>query len=174
MKPPGFTIAGAYREMAESGMQFHGLSILQHADGIGAFIREVGATSMLDWGCGGAEPYDSPRKLWYQWGFERKDVTLYDPSFKKFSALPAHKADIVICSDVLEHIMPGEVNAFINNLFARANKAVWASVCCREAKKTFPNSTINLHVCIRPYAWWHDRFTRLAPPGVQWRLVESP
>jgi hypothetical protein len=174
MKPPNFTIAGAYREMAEGGWQFQGLSILQHADCIGKFIREVGATSMLDWGCGGAAAYDSPHKLWHQWGFERKDVMLYDPSFKKFRALPAHKADIVICSDVLEHIMPGEVNAFIINLFARANKAVWASVCCREAKKTFPNTTINLHVTIKPYEWWQDKFTRLAPEGIKWNLVESP
>jgi hypothetical protein len=174
MKPPGFTIAGAYREMAETGTQFQGLSILQYADDIGAFIHKVGATTVLDWGCGGAAAYSSPHKLWYHWGLARKDVTLYDPSFKKFSTLPARKADMVVCSDVLEHIVGNEVDAFISNLFTRAMKAVWASVCCREAKKVFPNSTINLHVTIKPYAWWHDRFTRLAPEGIQWRLVESP
>ena len=174
MKPPGFTIAGAYREMAEGGMQFHGMSIMQHADDIGKFIRAVGAESMLDWGCGGAAAYDSPHKLWHHWGFDRHDVVLYDPSFKKFDTVPTRKADIVVCSDVLEHIVGKEVDAFIANLFARANKAVWASVCCREAKKTFPNSTINLHVTIKPYSWWQDKFTRLAPEGIQWRLVESP
>ena len=60
MKPPGFTIAGAYREMADTGVQFKGLSILQHAEDIGRFIRDVGATSMLDWGCGGGMAYGSP------------------------------------------------------------------------------------------------------------------
>jgi len=174
MKPPGFTIAGAYREMADTGVQFQGLSILQHAEDIGRFIRDVGATSMLDWGCGGGMAYGSPHKLWHHWGFDRHDVVLYDPSFKKFDTVPTRKADIVVCSDVLEHIVGKEVDAFIANLFARANKAVWASVCCREAKKTFPNSTINLHVTIKPYSWWQDKFTRLAPEGIQWRLVESP
>lgn len=168
-----------YRAMAAGGKAFRGLSILKHADDIGDVIRQTGSRTLLDFGCGAAEAYDKPHSLHERWGVPRP--TLYDPAFEKFRAKPAPglRFDGVICSDVLEHVRRDDVPKFIAGLFERADRFVFASVCCRPAAKTFPDGT-NLHITIEPPAWWFARFaeqaieraTRHAP--VRWVLKETP
>lgn len=167
-----------YREMADGGRQFHGLSILTHKDEIGKLISETGAKTLLDFGCGRGDAYRSPHKLHHQWGISRKNVTLYDPSFKQYAGRPVGRSDIVVCSDVLEHIPEEGVDRFVADLFNHAKLAVWASVCTRPARKCFPGTDINLHCTVKPYQWWHDTFSGIAPLfhalGTRWELVETP
>jgi len=80
----------------------------------------------------------------------------------------------VVCSDVLEHVPESEVNEFVQRLFSYEKRAVWASVCCRPAKKFFPGTDVNLHVTVQPYQWWHDTFSEHAEEGKVWELVETP
>lgn len=165
-----------YRTMANLGGNFHGLSIVANAAQIGKFIKELGAKSLLDFGCGRGDAYAAPHKLWKTWGLDWPGVTLYDPSFKQHNVLPPEgkQFDVVVCSDVLEHIPEDEVHEFIGRLFKYARKGVWASVCCREAKKKFPDGT-NLHCTVQPFAWWDEQFQRAAEfYGVRAVLVESP
>lgn len=127
---------------------------------------------MLDFGCGRGDAYRSPHKVYHQWGFMRQNVTLYDPAFNRDNGLPHGQFDLVVCSDVLEHIPEDEVDAFIGRLFGHAKRAVWASVCCRPAKKLFPDGT-NLHVTIQSYEWWKEKFEQHAA-GTRFELVETP
>lgn len=167
------SLVPTYRQMAESMPgNFLGLSILNHAKEIGQLIKEVDAKTVLDFGCGRGDAYRSPHKVHHQWGLPRASVYLYDPAFHH-APMPTGKFDLVVCSDVLEHIPPEEVDGFIARLFGFAKKAVWASVCCRPAKKVFPGTDTNLHVCIRPYQWWHDTFAE-HDGAAQWTLVETP
>ena len=164
-----------YRQMAEAGDNFQGLSILQHADAIGKLLRSNRARTVLDYGSGRGDAYSSPHKVYRQWGLARKDVTLYDPAFKGHDKLPARRFDAVVCSDVLEHIPEEDTERFVGDLFNHAKRVVWASVCCRPAKKTFP-SGMNLHVTVCPLQWWQDTFADVALlfPGIEWHLVETP
>lgn len=161
-----------YKQMAAEGGNFHGLSVLKYAASIAKLARSVGAKTMLDFGCGRGDAYSSPHKLHHVLGIRRPNVTLYDPAFPKHDKKPTGTYDLVVCSDVLEHVLEEDVPAFLDGLFARANKAVWLSVCTRAAKKTFPNSDINLHVTIRPYLWWHEQISRAAG-GKAFILVET-
>lgn len=149
-----------YREMAAGGANFHGLSLLTHKVGIGKLIRTYKVSTVLDWGCGRGDPYRGPHKIWREWGVKWFDVWLYDPSFPTHDKPPPSekKFDLVICSDVLEHVPEADVDAFVTNLFAHARTVVWASVCCRPAKKTFPTTGENLHVTVKPLQWWIDTF----------------
>lgn len=161
-----------YRDMAAFGGNFHGLTVLKQADAIGKLLKQHGCTSLLDWGCGRGDAYSSPHKLHHTWGMKRRDVWLYDPAFEKHHVKPDRTFDAVVCSDVLEHIPESEVDDFIANLFAHAKKMVWASVCCRPARKCFPGTDINLHVTVKPYSWWSDKFASFAS-GLPWVLIES-
>jgi hypothetical protein len=165
-------LLGRYRDMAAFGGNFHGLSILQHVEQIGKLLRQHQCESVLDWGCGRADAYGSPHKIHGAWGIKRKDVHLYDPAFKSYAEKPTRKADAVICSDVLEHVPEDEVADFILDLFDHAKKVVWASVCCRPARKCFPNTEINLHVTVKPFEWWQDKFENLSST-VPFVLVET-
>lgn len=168
----------AYRKMAEGGKQFRGLSVLTNATAIGKFIREMDARDLLDYGSGAGDAYRSPHKVHHTWGVKRPNVCLYDPSFEQYAKKPDRRFDVVICSDVLEHIPEEDVPRFIGGLFNHAKRGVWASVCTRPAKKFFPNTGspgVNLHVTVKPYEWWEQQFKDVAVlfVGVEWRLVET-
>jgi len=164
-----------YRELAaKDSNNFQGLSILQHKERIQKLAREVRAKSMLDYGCGRGDAYRSPHKLHHQLGIERANVALYDPAFRRDDVLPTGKFDLVLCSDVLEHVPEDQVDEVIARLFSYARYAVWASVCCRPAKKTFPDGT-NMHVTVQPYEWWRRKFQTWADAtNIRFELTETP
>lgn len=164
-----------YREMAAEGQQFHGMSLNTHALAIGKLIRANDVRNVLDWGCGRGDPYRGPYKVWREWGVKWFDIWLYDPAFQQHDKLPPpdKKFDLVICSDVLEHVPEEDVDEFVARLFRHAGKVVWASVCCRPAKKTFPQNGENLHVTIRPLQWWIDTFDEHCGT-TPYTLVETP
>lgn len=169
------SLISEYRKLAEvADGNFGGLSVLNHIKSIKALAKSVDAQSMLDFGCGRGDAYRSPHKLHHDLGLPRSAVTLYDPAFRPSSALPTGKYDLVLCSDVLEHVPEDETDEFISRLFGYAKRGVWASVCCRPAKKFFPGTETNLHVTVREYAWWEEKFIRLRVSPVQWVLVETP
>lgn len=173
--PPIDTLIPAYRAMAGTD-NFHGNSILQHADSIGKMVRLTRARTLLDFGCGRGDAYRSPHHVWKQWGLSYADVTLYDPAFNRDNVLPPEgkQFDIVVCSDVLEHVPEEEVDAFIERLFGYARHGVWASVCCRPAKKQFPDGT-NLHVTVKRHDWWREKFAAAAARhNVSYTLIETP
>jgi len=165
-----------YRAMAADGSNFRGLSVLQHTKQIGQLVKLHRAKTLLDFGCGAGDAYKSPFRVHREWGLQWFDVQLHDPAFPEHADKPFGLRDGVLCSDVLEHIPEADVDATIATLFKHAKHFVWASVCCREAKKCFPDGT-NLHVTLQPLSWWSERFTaaQLADGrNVHFTLVETP
>lgn len=165
-------IATQYKKMAATGLHFRGLSIVQHADEIGQLITETGSTTLLDWGSGAGDQYRPPHDLHKRWGVARP--ALYDPAFGKLAVKPRGVFHGVLSTDVLEHVKETRVDAFIGNLFAHAERFVFASVCSRPAGKTFSNGR-NLHITLHPYEWWREKFEAAGAghPGVRWKLMET-
>lgn len=165
-----------YQQMAAGGQNFRGLSLLSHRETIRLLIRKTGSKTILDWGAGAGDAYRTPNKIHDKWGIKLANVTRYDPAFPKYARLPVAAHDGVICSDVLEHIPADEVDDTIGTLFDYALKFVFASVCCRPAKKTFPGTDINLHVTVKPFKWWRSKFDGVASayPAIRWQLTETP
>jgi hypothetical protein len=169
----------AYQELAKTADgNFHGTSILHHKESIRALVQSTGAKTMLDFGSGRGDAYRSPHKLHHYLGLPRAAVTLYDPAFAtdgvfSTSTLPTGQFDLVVCSDVLEHVPEAEVDEFVARLFSYAKLGVWASVCCRPAKKFFADGT-NLHCTVKPYDWWNDAFARANNGVMAYVLVETP
>lgn len=161
-----------YREIALTGLALRGLSILRHTEGIAELVSRHRARTVLDYGCGAAEAYGAPHRLHRALGLDRSAVTLFDPAFEEHATLPSGQFDGVLCSDVLEHVPQDDLDEFVARLFVHARLFVWASVCCRQAKKVFPDGT-NLHVTIQPIEWWQELFDRHAG-AVPWVLKESP
>lgn len=179
MNGPAGTGAGSlialYRELAESGAQFHGLSILRHADEIGEVCRKHRAVTLLDYGSGRGDAYRPPHRVHLRWETHRP--TRYDPAFTRFARVPTGTFDGVLCVDVLEHVEEPDVRPLIRGLFKYARSFVWASACTRPAKKCFPDGR-NMHVTIRPFEWWQGEFHAVAgefkrAESFAWYLVES-
>jgi hypothetical protein len=166
-----------YKQMAETGVHFPGTAIITHTKEIGKLVQQYGARRLLDYGSGRGDAYRSPHRIHKQWGLHWFDVVLYDPAFERLDEHPRGKFDGVLCSDVLEHIPEDDVEDFIGRLFDHARKFVWASVCCRPAKKTFPDGVTNLHVTLHPLEWWQAKFAEVAKlmgSEVPFHLTETP
>lgn len=116
-----------------------------------ALIGEYGATSVLDYGCGQgslkravmAKPRPGLR-------FDE-----YDPAIPGKDGIPCF-ADLVVCTDVLEHIEPDRIDAVLAHLKMLARKAIFAAISLKESNKVLSDGR-NAHLIIQPENWWLQR-----------------
>lgn len=178
-----------YAEMHEGGDKinnipadktFQGISLPPQADVIRQLVGHFGAKSLLDYGCGKALAYDLAewkredgtvvRGLRAIWGID--DITLYDPNYPPYSAVPAGTFDAVISTDVLEHVCEEDLDWLIDELFGFARQFVYCTVACYPASKNLPNGE-NAHVTLKEPEWWQALFQRVAArhPGLRWYVT---
>ena len=104
---------------------------------------ELGAKSILDYGCGKATLAPAIT------GFT---VLNYDPARPDFDA-PPHPADLVACLDVLEHIEPEFLDNVLDDIKRLAIKGVFLTIATRPATKVLPDGR-NAHLIQQPLQWW--------------------
>ena len=103
-----------------------------------------GAQSVLDYGCGQGTLAASLRSH-----FVTRE---YDPAIAGKDGPPSF-ADLVVCTDVLEHVEPDKLPAVLTHLRQLARRAALLVVSIRPANKILPDGR-NAHLIIRPRAWW--------------------
>lgn len=102
------------------------------------------AKSILDYGAGkGLLKKSLPEEI---------DVREYDPAIASISGRP-DKADLVTCTDVLEHIEPEYLAEVLEDINALAVKGVFLTIACRPAKKTLSDGR-NAHLIVERPMWW--------------------
>jgi FkbM family methyltransferase len=98
--------------------------------------------SVLDYGCGK--------------GFLQKSLDFpiwqYDPAVPEFSE-PPRPADLVVCTDVLEHIEPDKLDYVLDDLKRVTLKAGYFVIHLGAARKTYPDGR-NAHLIQQPADWW--------------------
>ena len=139
------------RELHESPV--YGTSGWKYANDIIQLSADNGYKTVLDYGCG---------KGLFSKALEDKGSTLivheYDPAIpgKDFDP-PA--CDIVLCSDVLEHVEPEKMSDVIAHIASKSNKAAFLAIATRAAKKDLPDGR-NAHLSVQTTEWWLDALSR--------------
>lgn len=142
---------------------FSGNGVLKHAVALVTMSKKIGATSAIDYGAGKGlqygkvvdlPGYDLPVSLEGALGYL---VTKYDPAVPAFMAPPDGPADLVFCTDVMEHIPGEDIPYIVSELSRLAIKGMFVTVGTYPAKKHLPNGE-NAHVCIKPTEWWVEQF----------------
>ena len=112
------------------------------ADPVLHLAKALHTYDILDYGCGKSTlQMNRPFK-----------INQYDPAVKKYEALP-NPADIVVCTDVLEHIEPECLEQVMRHLFELTKKVGFFKIATRPAKKILADGR-NAHLIVRPMLWW--------------------
>ena len=102
----------------------YGTSGHKHAQRITQLAQQLQTRDVLDYGRGkGTLAKSMPFK-----------IHEYDPFVPGYDADP-EPADLVVCSDVLEHIEPDCVESVLEHLYSLTKRALFVDVACRPAKK---------------------------------------
>lgn len=116
------------------------------ADKVVRLAAQYHAGSVLDYGCG-------------QGSLARAldlDVREYDPAIAGKSARP-DPADLVVCTDVLEHIEPDCLDDVLTHLCGLARTTCFVVVATRPAKKVLADGR-NAHLIVESDDFWRARF----------------
>lgn len=117
---------------------------------VAAFAAEIEADWILDYGCGQGTLKAAMVKAGHT-----GPIHEYDPAIKAKAALPK-PADLVVCTDVLEHIEPEKLEAVLSHLHMLAKTAAFLLIATRPANKTLPDGR-NAHLIVEDAAWWRAK-----------------
>lgn len=121
------------------------------AETVLALIQQYQASSVLDYGCG----QGSLRRAIMETQPPGLRFSEYDPAIMGKDMMPTF-ADLVVSTDVLEHIEPERLDAVLVHLKLLARKVVFAVISLKDSNKVLADGR-NAHLIIRPANWWKKR-----------------
>lgn len=148
-------IASEYRRMHKRNM-FRGGSLERYIPAIRQLVKNHTIESLLDYGCGRATHHAKPFVT---------NTTLYDPYYEPHSRKPTSTYDLVICTDVMEHVPRPDVVSVLGELIDYADKVLFLAISTRPAKKKFANGE-NVHVTIMSAEEWDALIDSLNTKGI--------
>ena len=126
----------------------------KHAKVVRELKEKLGATSILDYGCGKGRLAD-------ELGFP---IWEYDPCIPGKDT-PPRSADLVVCTDVLEHIEPDKILPVLADLKRVTKKVGYFTIHTGPAQKTLPDGR-NTHLIQQGRQWWKNRLKAFFTVGM--------
>jgi hypothetical protein len=109
-------------------------------------LEDEGHASVLDWGCG---------KGTLKQALPDAPIFEFDPAIPGKDGTP-DPADLVLCTDVLEHIEPQHINAVLRELKRLTKRKLMFNICTVPAQKTLPDGR-NAHILLKGPLWWRAK-----------------
>lgn len=133
-------------------MPHYGTSSHQHAGIISHMINTLNVTEVLDYGCGKGTLGKAIRP--------NHGVKLYqyDPGIDGLDDEP-EPTEMVVCTDVLEHIEPESLDAVLDDLKRVTKRVGFFAIHTGPAMKVLPDGR-NAHLIQKSYKWWLPKIWR--------------
>ena len=153
----------SYKVLHQEEGKFKGISLVPLVPTLMSLVKENNCKTLLDYGCGKAIPYDKNRckevdlRHPIQKLCNLKSFDLYDPAYEKYTTLPDKKYDIVVCTDVLEHIAEQDIDYVLTEILSHSKKIVFLNISCQPALKHFKEGKFkgkNVHISVFDPSWW--------------------
>ena len=125
----------------------------RHAPVVRDLLRETGARTVLDYGAGRGTLADALK------GF---DVWSYDPAVKRFETLPP-PCDIVVCTDVLEHIEPDCLQTVLEHLRSLTRVVAHIVIAIKPDGHKRLGDGRDPHLIVQPPDWWRAKLEEHYP-----------
>lgn len=120
----------------------YGCSGHKYADPIMQLARNLNTRDILDYGCG---------KCTLQKSIPFP-IQNYDPFIIEHAGRPL-PADLVVCTDVMEHVEEDFLQNVIQDIHALTKRAAFFQIATTPAKKTLPDGR-NAHITLHDSNWW--------------------
>jgi hypothetical protein len=120
----------------------------RHVQVIRELIARHKPASLLDYGCGHGVLLAELAK------HESLPMAGYDPGIPERAASPA-PADLVVSTDVLEHIEPDKLMGVLTHIRFLTAKMAYINVHTGKANAVLPDGR-NAHLIQKPADWWRD------------------
>ena len=125
----------------------------KHAETVLKLAKSINSQSVLDYGCGkGYLAKELPYPIWE-----------YDPAIHGKDESP-RPADLVVCTDVLEHIEPDKLDDVLFDMKRCLKQVGYFTIHTGPAKKTLPDGR-NTHLLQHDKQWWTERLQRYFTVG---------
>ena len=134
--------------MKHQTSECYGASGEKHAAKIQNLARKIGTEDILDYGCGKGT-------LGAAMTF---DINEYDPCIPGKDS-PPDPADLVVCTDVMEHIEPEYLDAVLDDLKRLTKIGIYLNVAMYAALKHLPDGR-NTHLIQEGREWWLPRLMK--------------
>ena len=145
-------ISPAYRDLnrqLHSENALYGISGERFAKDIERLIESDKPATILDYGAGKGTLAQALPGL---------PIINYDPCVPGMDAAP-EPADLVVCTDVLEHIEREHLNAVLRDLKRVTRRKLFFNISTVPALKKLPDGR-NAHLIVQDAAWWRERLER--------------
>ena len=139
----------------------YGTSGAKWAKKVASIVRTTDSQTILDYGCG---------KGLLAAALPELHIREYDPAISGKDREPG-PADLIVCTDVLEHIEPDCLDSVLAHICDLTLKYAFLNVSTRPAVK-FLEDGRNAHLIIQPADWWRVRLERYFTL-VEWSPVEA-
>lgn len=120
---------------------------------LGPFIENTNPSSILDFGCGKGNLVNKLSEI-----YPKKNITGFDPANPEFD-IPLSKVDLIISTDVLEHIEPDLIDQTLKEISDNCNHT-YHLISCAPAKLILPDGR-NAHLIQESPDWWRKKFLDL-------------
>ncbi len=127
----------------------YGTRSMIYLKAISLVIDYLSPKSILDFGCGKGVLIDKIAQK-----YPNIQCYGYDPAVEEIKVLTTNNVDLVICTDVLEHIPESELDDALANI-SKLSKNAFFMIDHALAGATLPNGE-NAHCTVKPYEWYYD------------------
>lgn len=126
--------------------QAYGAGGARHAPFVVQLAQAIDAHTVLDYGCGKSALAQALRPAL------SCSIREYDPAIAE-RCEPPEPADLVVCTDVLEHVEPDKLPSVLADLRRCVRRVGYFVIHTGPSSKTLPDGR-NCHLLQRPRQWW--------------------
>jgi 2-polyprenyl-3-methyl-5-hydroxy-6-metoxy-1,4-benzoquinol methylase len=128
-------------------------------------IKNRDSVTILDYGSGHGlhwhERKINSKSLTEHIGLKLQSFYKYDPAVVEYKKKPIGVFDMVICTDVLEHVPIDDVPSVLDDLnkYCHTNGNIYLSIATHPSHNSFKDGT-NMHITIMPSSKWEELIKR--------------
>lgn len=122
----------------------------KHTEAVRQIIDEYQPKTILDYGCGENKLAESLTPI---------RVSGYDPGVRERATMPK-PCDLVISTDVLEHVEPDKLDAVLDHIWRLTGVVGYFVISTRLANAKLPDGR-NAHLSVHDGSWWLEKLAAI-------------